>query len=118
MFLDLEIELGYDFAVGLASPGGLTALYRHCIQRPLLVMLPSFSRDEAQGSMKTSVLTIAGSIQGPPERPVSFQKVDVDHPLELGQGLADLVGVAPVPAGFIPQAKKPLNLPLYIASKS
>ena len=54
-----------------ASPGGFSAMYFHCTQRPLLLMLPSFSMEAAAGSIKTSVLIFLGSIPGP------FQKEGV-----------------------------------------
>ena len=43
---------------------GFTARKRHCAQRPLLTMLPSFSTPEAAGSTNTSVGILAGSTPG------------------------------------------------------
>ena len=51
-------------ASGRDWPRGFAAAYRHCIQRPLLTMLPSFSTAPAAGSRNTSVRTSAGFTPG------------------------------------------------------
>src|SRR5512139_2980537 len=105
---------------GCASPGGLTALYRHCIHRPELEREPSFSKEAAQGSMKTSVLILEGSLPGPFQKdPVSLSKrLTLTSQSRFSRALRTLLALAPEQAGFCPQAKKPLIFPLAIWSKS
>ena len=82
-------------------------------------MLPSFSMDAAQGSMKTSVSISAGFMPGPIQKsPVSFEKrfTFTSH-FSFARACRTLLALAPEHAGFWPQAKKPENWPLYILSK-
>src|SRR4030042_314132 len=104
---------------GLASPGGLAALKRHCIQRPLLLILPSFSMKAAQGSWNTSVLIFLGSIPGPFQKePVSLSKtLTLTIQSSFAKAWRTFPALALEQAGFMPQAKKPVKAPLYISSK-
>ena len=101
---------------GLASPGGSTALLRHCISRPLFVTLPSFSNEKAQGNMNTSVLIFFGSIPGPRQKsPVSLEnRLTLTIQSRVVNAFRTLNTLALLTAGFMPQAKKPVNFPLYI----
>src|SRR3990170_273529 len=107
-------------ASGFDWPSGSMALYRHWARRPELVMLPSFSTDEAQGSMKTSVWISLGFMPGPfQNEAVSLSKrLTFTIHLSLASAFRVLFELAPEHAGFWPQAKKPSNLPLSIWSKS
>ncbi len=83
-------------------------------------MLPSFSTEAATGSEKTSVWIVVGSTPG------RCQKLDVSvsHRFtatiqsSFSMALRFMFALAPPTAGFCPQAKKPLMLPAYMASKS
>ena len=54
---------------GRQSAMGLIAWKRHCAQRPLLTILPSFSTPEAAGRTNTSVGIFAGSVPGRFQKP-------------------------------------------------
>src|SRR5208337_682847 len=105
---------------GFDWPIGDIALYRHCAQRPELLMLPSFSTDEQHGSIKTSVWISSDLIPGPRQNePVSLSKrFTFTIHLSSESAFLTLFELAPEQAGFWPQAKKPSNLPLCIWSNS
>ena len=69
--------------------------------------------------MKTSVLTLAGFIPGPCQNdPVSLSKrLTFTIQSSLAMASRVLFELAPLQAGFWPQAKNPLIEPLYMASK-
>ena len=82
-------------------------------------MLPSFSTETQAGSMKTSVLILAGSMPGPRQNdPVSLSK-RLTFTIQSSFVMASrvLLAFAPLQAGFMPQAKNPLMSPLYMTSK-
>ncbi len=91
-----------------------------CAMRPELVTLPSFSTEEAQGSMKTSVLIFAGVMPGPRQNEaVSLSKrLTLTIQSSFSMAMRTLLALAPEQAGFWPQAKKPLIFSLAIWSKS
>src|SRR4030042_542422 len=105
---------------GVACPGGFVAFHRHWLQRPLWVMLPSFSMEAAQGSWKTSVLIFFGSIPGPFQKePVSLSKrLTFTIQSSFVNASLTLPAFALEQPGFIPQARNPVNFPLYISSNS
>src|SRR5512139_176534 len=107
-------------ASGLEWPTWSTALYRHWASRLELVRLPSFSMDETQGSMNTSVWISLGFMPGPFQKDaVSLSKrLTFTSHLSLVIAFRVLLALAPEQAGFWPQAKKPSNWPLFILSKS
>ena len=82
-------------------------------------MLPSFSTETQAGSMKTSVLTLAGFMPGPCQKePVSLSKrLTLTIQSSLAMASRVLLELAPLQAGFWPQEKKPLIPPLYMTSK-
>src|SRR4030067_2266440 len=104
---------------GIASPGGLDAFHLHCIHRPLLLMLPSFSKKAAHGNWKTSVLIFLGSISGPFQKePVSLSKtLTLTIQSSFAKAWRTFPALALEQAGFMPQAKKPVKVPLFISSK-
>ena len=81
-------------------------------------MLPSFSTEAAQGSKKTSVLTSAGFTPGPRQNEaVSLSKrLTLTIHSSFASALRTLPAFELEQAGFWPQAKKPLYLPLSISS--
>ena len=83
-------------------------------------MLPSFSTEEEQGSMKTSVLIFAGSMPGPRQKePVSLSnRLTFTIQSSFPRAWRTLLEWAPLHAGFIPQAKKPVNFSLNMSSNS
>src|SRR5512135_3365325 len=107
-------ESGFDW------PIGSIALYRHCAHRPEFERLPSFSTEEAQGSMKTSVWISFGFMPGPfQNEPVSLSKrLTFTIHLSFDSACRVLFEFAPEHAGFWPHAKNPSNFPLFIWSKS
>ncbi len=96
---------------------GFTARKRHCAQRPLLTMLPSFSTPEAAGSTNTSVGILAGSTPGRFQKPaVSCSKrsattihSSLSSPARIRRALA------PPTAGFWPKQNSPLISPASMA---
>src|SRR5512144_2206606 len=104
---------------GLDWPMGSMALYLHCAKRPELDRLPSFSTDDAAGSMKTSVWISFGFMPGPLQNdPVSLSKrFTFTIHLSLASACLTFPALAPEQAGFWPHAKKPSNLPWLIWSK-
>src|SRR5574340_1787693 len=107
-------------ASGLDCPIGSIALSLHWARRLLLVMLPCFSTEEAQGSIKTSVCISLGFAPGPFQKePVSLSKrFTLTIHLTLERAFLTFPAFEPEQAGFWPQAKKPSNLSLSIWSKS
>src|SRR5512143_703401 len=99
-------------------PMGSMALKRHWAQRPELLMLPSFSTDEAQGRKNTSVWTSLGLNPGPFQKePVSLSKrFTFTIHLTLAMALRTLPAFEPEHAGFWPQAKNPSYLPFSMLS--
>ena len=104
--------------VEMASPGPSAAAYFHCIQRPELAWLPSFSTEAVTGSMKHSVFTFLGSRPGP------FQKDAVSLSKMLTwtiqsrfcNAFRTLLEFGRLHAGFWPTQVRPLILPAYMAS--
>src|SRR5512145_351235 len=92
-------------ASGFAWPIGSIALYRHCAHLPELERLPSFSMDETQGSMNTSVWMSLGFMPGPFQNsPVSLSKrLTFTIHLSLASAARVLFEFAPEQAGFWPQ---------------
>src|SRR4030042_2441436 len=82
-------------------------------------MLPSFSMKAAPGKMNTSVLMFLGFMPGPFQKePVSLSKrLTLTIQSNRVKASRTLPAWALEQAGFIPHAKKPVKVPLYISSK-
>ena len=96
---------------GRQSAMGFTARKRHCAQRPLLTMLPSFSTPDVAGSTNTSVGMRVGSTPGPlPEaRRLVLEEVGDHHPFELVQPGPDQARVGAAHRGVLAEAEEPLH---------
>ena len=96
---------------------GFTARTRHCAQRPLLTMLPSFSTPDAAGRTNTSVGMRVGSTPG------RFQKLAVScsnrSATTIHSSLSSPARIrralAPPTAGFWPKQKSPFSSPASMA---